>query len=102
MFRRVLLHRLAERDLDAILSHVAMDSLANAEAFVDRIEDRCLSLSEMPHWGRRRRDLPGDVRELVFEGRVVIVYAIGSAEITILRILYGGRNAPSVPPIPDD
>ncbi len=93
----VRFHRLAENDLDTILRFIAADSSANAIDFVDRIEERCLSLGDMPYRGRQRLGGSSRLRELVFERRIVVTYRVAFDHVMILRIRYAGRETLAIP-----
>lgn len=70
----------------------ARDGAERAIGYIDRIEECCRSLSVFPHRGARRDDLRPGLRILGFERRVVIALHITDNTVTILRILYGGRD----------
>jgi toxin ParE1/3/4 len=55
-------------------------------------EDFCRSLSVFPDRGNRRDELRAGLRILGFERRAVIAFQITTDAVTILRILYGGRD----------
>ncbi len=52
-----------------------------------------------PDRGIRRDDLRSGVRILGFERRAVIAFQIGAETVTILRILYGGRDLEAAFPL---
>lgn len=74
----------------------ARDSEERAIGYVDRIEECCRSLSLFPDRGARRDDLRPGLRVLGFERRVAIALQVTADTVTILRILYGGRNIETV------
>ncbi len=74
----------------------ARDGAARAIAYIDRIEECCRSLSTFPDRGARRDDLRPGLRILGFERRAVIALRISGQTVTILRILYGGREVETV------
>ena len=63
-----------------------------AIAYVGRIERICLGLADFPLRGAARDDIRPGLRLLGFERRAVIGYDVTEAEVTILRILHGGRD----------
>jgi toxin ParE1/3/4 len=84
-------------DLIDLYDYIAMhDGAERAIAYVDRIEECCRSLSVFPDRGTRRNDLHPGLRILGFERRAVIAFQITSNTVTILRILYGGRDLEAV------
>ena len=69
------------------------DGAERAIGYVDRIQDCCRSLSVFPERGVRRDDLRPGLRTLGFERRAVIALQVWRADaVTILRVLYGGRD----------
>ena len=74
---------------DYIASH---DGAERAIGYIDRIEDCCRNLSVFPDRGIRREDLRPGLRIPGFERRAAIAFQITADTVTILRILYGGRN----------
>ena len=92
MIAKVLFHRRAEADLEAIYHFIAADSPERAIGFVRRIRAFCITLQTMPLRGRSRDDLAEGVRTIVFERRLVVAYRIGPAEVTVLRLFYAGQN----------
>lgn len=68
------------------------DGADRAIGYIGRIEECCRSLSLFPERGTRRDDLRAGLRTLGFERRAVIALQIAADKVTILRILYGGRN----------
>ena len=73
----------------------ARDGAERAIGYIDRIEECCRSLSVFPDRGTRRDDLRPGLRILGFERRAVIALHITADTVTILRILYGGRDVES-------
>ena len=68
------------------------DGAERAIGYIDRIEDFCRGLSAFPDRGNRRDDLRPGLRVLGFERRAVIAFRITADTVTILRVLYGGRD----------
>ena len=69
-----------------------------AIGYIDRIEDCCCNLSFFPDRGIRRDELRPGLRILGFERRAVIAFLVNADRVTILRILYGGRDLETVFP----
>lgn len=94
----VTLTPMAQRDLREIFRYIAFDlqSVQNASAQLDRLEKAIASLDQMPErfrvydkpkWRERNlRMMPVD-KYLVF-----YIPDQGSETVTVLRILYGGRD----------
>ena len=83
--------RRAEKDLDALYSFVARDSLAIAKVEVTRVTDAVMGLQTHPAMGR-----PGRVvgtRELVVKPYIV-AYRVKSETVHILRVLHSAMAWP--------
>jgi toxin ParE1/3/4 len=63
-----------------------------AEAYLDRIEAACFSLSTFPERGTRRDDLSPGIRVMGFERRALIAFRVVGGVVTIIRIFYGGQD----------
>jgi len=61
-------------------------------AHIDSIEQCCRNLSVFPGRGTGREDLRPGLCILGFERRAVIAFHITTDAVTIMRILYGGRD----------
>jgi toxin ParE1/3/4 len=84
-------------DLIDLYDHIALrDGAERAIGYIDRIEECCRNLSVFPGRGVRRDDLRPGLRVLGFERRAVIALQIDADTVTILRILYGGRDLETV------
>jgi len=68
------------------------DGEERAIRYIDRIEECCRSLSVFPSRGTMRDDLRPGLRIPGFERRAVIALRIQADTVTILRVLYGGRD----------
>jgi toxin ParE1/3/4 len=80
-------------DLMDLYDYIAVrDGAERAIGYIGRIEECCRSLSMFPERGTRRDDLRPGLRVLGFERRAVIALQITGDTVTILRILYGGRD----------
>lgn len=80
-------------DLLDLYDYIASrDGEDRAIGYIGRIEAFCRSLTTFPERGVRRNDLRPGLRVLGFERRAVIAFRITTDTVTILRILYGGRN----------
>ena len=74
------------------------DGAERAIGYIDRIEDCCRNLAAFPKRGIRRDDLRRGLRILGFERRAVIAFLVTADTVTILRILYGGRDLETIFP----
>lgn len=83
----------AEADLLDLYDYIAdHDGAERAIGFIDRIAECCHSLESFPKRGRSRDDIRPGLRMLGMERRVTIALKIESGQVTIVRILYGGRD----------
>lgn len=93
MTRRVAFSPEAQDDLRRLYLYIADRSGApRAIAYLDRIEVCCLGLSDFPERGTRRDDLWPGLRTMGFERRVTIAFTVAAEAVTVLRVLYGGRD----------
>jgi len=67
-----------------------------AAGYVRRIVARCDRLADFPSRGTRRDDLAPGIRTISFERRLLIVYRSVNDEVTVLRVLHGARDVPTV------
>jgi toxin ParE1/3/4 len=65
---------------------------AVADAYLDRIEQKIVSVAEFPLRGTPRDDLAAGVRTLVFERRLLIAYRVENAVVIVLRVISGQRE----------
>jgi toxin ParE1/3/4 len=82
-------------DLIEIWSYIADDSVANADAFIDKLYETIQLLARQPGSGRHREELAPGIQSFPF-GRYIIFYrAVGSA-IEIVRVLHGARDIENI------
>jgi toxin ParE1/3/4 len=86
-----VLRPLAQEDLAQTYSYILQTSLEQAELWLERVENQCQILAEMPTMGRTRPELPGHVRSFVF-ARYVIFYRPNADGVEIVRVLHGSRD----------
>ncbi len=65
---------------------------ANAERFIERLSQACLSLGTAPHRGTRRDDLIPGMRTMGFERRATIYFKLVESQVLIVSVAYGGRT----------
>lgn len=63
-----------------------------AEAYIRRIVAHCMRLADFPERGTNRSELRPGLRTMGFERRATIAFVVEDSGVTILRILYGGRD----------
>jgi len=81
----------AAADLIEIWSYIADDSMANADAFIDRLYETLQVLGRQPGSGRRREELAPRMQSFPY-GRYVIFYRAMTDAIEIVRVLHGARD----------
>jgi len=85
--------RKSQTDLISIYDYIAKQSDASrALAYVERIRDFCLSLNQFPERGTSWDHVLRGIRVVGFERRVSIAFRIKTHTVTVVRILYGGRD----------
>jgi toxin ParE1/3/4 len=86
---------LAGSDLAEIWSFIADDSVANGDAFIDKLYQAIQVLANQPGSGRRREELAPGILSFPF-GRYIIFYRGGQDEIELVRVLHGARAIQSI------
>jgi toxin ParE1/3/4 len=92
---RILRRPRAASDIAEIWDYIAEDSLAQADAWVDRLDATLNTLANHPLMGRVREELSPGLRSLPF-GRYVIFYQPLSDGIDVIRILHSARDINTV------
>lgn len=93
MTHRVSFHPLARRDLFDLYNFIETQSGATrAGGYIERIERACRALREFPLRSTARDDIAPGVRTIALERRVLIPLRVTLGEVTILRVLYAGRD----------
>ncbi len=89
---RIIVSPEADAQLIALYRYIAVEaSPRTAQRFVDAILDQCERLSRFPDRGTARGDLRPGIPTLAFR-RVVIAYAVGAEQVTIIGVFYGGQD----------
>ena len=81
----------ASSDLIEIWSYIADDSVANADAFIDKIYETIELLARQPGSGRHREELASEIQSFPV-GRYIIFYRVVAGAIEIVRVLHGARD----------
>lgn len=84
-----------EGDLQTVADYVALDSPRRAFTFVLKIYDEIKAIGKHPLLYRLRPELGPDAR-LATVGRYVILFRILQDCVRIERVVYGGRDLPSM------
>ena len=94
MTYRVIFDPDAEQDLEELGDWIAdAASVEVAVRYLERLRAFCLRLDIFPKRGTGRDDLYPGLRTVGFERRALIAFLVGEDTVSILRILYGGRDA---------
>lgn len=92
---RVTRRPLAAADIFDIWDHIAADSLAAADRWVDKLDEKFQLLSSQPLMGREREELSASLRSFPF-GRYMIFYVPIADGIDVVRVLHGARDVDAV------
>ena len=92
---RVLRRPLAGADIFEVWDHIADDSLAQADAWVDRLDIKLQLLATQPLMGRARDELWPGLRSMPC-GRYVIFYLPQADGIDVTRVLHSARDVDAV------
>ena len=93
MKRSVVYSKRAEADFLSIYRYIAANSgYERALAYTARIRIFCLSLETFPERGESWKHLASGLRGIGFERRVSIAFRVAEDRVTIVRVLYGGRD----------
>ncbi len=81
----------AESDVIEIEIYIAEDSVAEADRWVDRLDERLRLWATQPALGRPREELAPSLRSMPF-GRYVVFFAATQDGIDIVRVLHSSRD----------
>ncbi|MFC3442388.1 type II toxin-antitoxin system RelE/ParE family toxin [Sphingobium rhizovicinum] len=82
----------AERDLEAIADHIAIDSPVRALGFIRELRNKCLGLADYPRaFPVVERYAHLDVRRRV-HGQYLIFYRVEPQRIIVLHVLHGASD----------
>ncbi|MBS0318183.1 MAG: type II toxin-antitoxin system RelE/ParE family toxin [Proteobacteria bacterium] len=88
---RIVRRPLAANDIGQIWDYIAEDSVAEANAWVDRLDRKLETLATQPRLGRSRDELMAGLRSFSF-GRYLIFYLPLDDGIDIVRVLRSARD----------
>ena len=88
---RVLRRPQASEDSAAIWDHIADDSLAAADRWLDHLNTQFRLLVTQPLIGRARDELAAGVRSLPMD-RYVVFYVPNDDGIDVVRVLHSARD----------
>jgi toxin ParE1/3/4 len=81
----------ALHDLEEIHDHIAADTPTTAARWIERIEEGCRKLADMPGIGRGREELAAGLHSFTV-GAYVIFYREVEDGVQIVRVLHGARD----------
>jgi toxin ParE1/3/4 len=81
----------ASADLSEIWEFIAQDNIEQADAFIDRIDEKFRALAEQPLMGRERRELGPGIRSIAMAPYVIFYEALPDG-VMIVRVLHGARD----------
>ena len=97
---RLTLTPLAEQDLEAIGDYIAADNPMRALSFIRELRAQCQRIAANPPGYRLRPEL-GDYIRSCAHGNYVIFFVATTEEVSIIRVLHGARDIPTIL-APDD
>ena len=98
MTRLVILDPHAEHDLIQLFRYIARErgNPYIAQNYIRGIRAYLETLGDLPERGRRRDDLAPNLRVVTYKQRILIAYLVQPSDVSILRIIAGGRDLGSL------
>jgi toxin ParE1/3/4 len=97
MSRQVVFEPSAQADLDELYDWIVERAdVVTAERYMRRVRTPCERLDLFPERGTRRDDLAPGLRTFGIERRVTIAFKVYPDRVSIIRVLYGGRNIDAI------
>ncbi len=93
--KRLRLTEVARRDLDEIWDGIAADDISAADRMIDGLYTLIGRLREFPSMGVPRDDFRFGTRSFVHK-KHLIFYTVSQDALIVLRVVYGGRDLPSL------
>jgi toxin ParE1/3/4 len=81
----------AESDVIEIWVYIAEDSIAEADRWIDRLDERLRLWATQPTIGRPREELAPSLRSMPF-GRYVVFFVAAQDGIDVVRVLHSSRD----------
>jgi toxin ParE1/3/4 len=85
----------ADADLDDIWLRIAVDNVVAADRMISRLEAAEDRLGDFPEIGQARPDVADGLRHWPVPP-YLIFYRVGDEAVTIVRIVHGARDLPSL------
>ena len=92
---RLEFSRWVEGDLDTIADFIAQDNPHRAVTFIREIRQKILKVIQQPLLYQLRPEI-GEAARLAVVGRYVILFRILGDVVRIERVVFGGRDLPSL------
>ncbi len=92
---RLDLSRYIESDLETIADFIAEDNPERAITFLIEIRQKIYRIAEHPLVYQLRPDI-GETARLAVVGRYVILFRVIDDIVRVERVVYGGRDLPSL------
>ena len=92
---RVELSSFIESDLEAITDYIAQDNPMRAVSFIREIREELRLVGQDPLLYQLRPEIGEDAR-LAVVGRYVILFHIVGEVVRIERVIFGGRDLPTL------
>jgi toxin ParE1/3/4 len=87
--------RFVETDLEAVGDYIAQDSPSRALAFIREIRQRIQQVAQQPLLYQLRPEI-GEGARLAIVRRYIILFRVIGETVRIERVLYGGRDLPTL------
>ncbi|KAM3114359.1 type II toxin-antitoxin system RelE/ParE family toxin [Phormidesmis sp. 146-33] len=92
----------ASRDIERISGYIADQSgMRASEKFIDKLNQKFLTLTQFPNIGRKRDELSSGLGSLSFED-YLILYRSTTEEVEIARVVSGYQDLEALFSSPDD
>lgn len=92
---RLFFSPLAEHDLEDIADYIAADNPVRALSFVQELREQCQRISGNPTGYRVRPEFGESIRSCA-HGHYAIFFTSDAEGVTVVRILHGARDFPSL------
>ena len=86
----------AERDLEEIGDHIAIDDPIAALRFIRALRDRCLTLGEFPNRFPVVERYGGRELRCCVHGKYLIFHRVEEDAVVIVHVLHGARDYPEI------
>ena len=81
----------AENDLLEIWLYIAEDQAINADRYLDKLQEKALTLAEFPNLGRDRPELGEGLKSFPVD-RYNLYYQVSESKLILVRVLPADRD----------